>query len=82
MKASDLPGFAEAQRSLLAAALGRVRPGGRCVYSTCSVEPEENAAVVAAVLTDARFAGWRCARSTLHRPGRPGDGGFQALLVS
>ena len=81
VKASDLPALAAAQRDLLAAALRRVRPGGRCVYSTCSVEPEENAAVVAAVLTDPAFADWRVARSALHRPGRPADGGFQALLV-
>jgi len=31
---------------LLAAAGGRVRPGGRIVYSTCSLEPEENGEVV------------------------------------
>ena len=81
VKAGDLPLFAESQARLLAAALGRVRPGGRCVYSTCSVEPEENAGVVSAVLADRRFADWRVVRSVLHRPGRPADGGFQAVLV-
>ncbi len=81
IKASDLPLFAESQARLLAAALDRVRPGGRCVYSTCSIEPEENAGVVAAVLAEERFADWRVVRSVAHRPGRPSDGGFQALLV-
>ncbi|MFH5806869.1 transcription antitermination factor NusB [Alienimonas sp. DA493] len=81
VKASDLPLFAESQTRLLTAALARVKPGGRCVYSTCSVEPEENAGVVAAVLADPRFADWRIVRSVVHWPGRPGDGGFQALLV-
>ena len=29
------------QRALLSAGAGLVRPGGRLVYSTCSIEPEE-----------------------------------------
>jgi 16S rRNA (cytosine967-C5)-methyltransferase len=41
---------AERQRAILAAALRAVRPGGHVVYSTCSLEPEENEQVVAAVL--------------------------------
>jgi 16S rRNA (cytosine967-C5)-methyltransferase len=41
---------AERQRAILTAALRAVRPGGRVVYSTCSLEPEENEQVVAAVL--------------------------------
>jgi len=35
------------QRSILAAAATLVKPGGRIVYATCSVLPEENEAVVA-----------------------------------
>ena len=45
-----LPRQAERQRELLAAALRAVRPGGRVVYSSCSLEPEENEEVIAAVL--------------------------------
>ena len=40
---------AQRQKELLAAALKRLAPGGRLVYSTCSLEPEENEAVVASV---------------------------------
>jgi 16S rRNA (cytosine967-C5)-methyltransferase len=47
----DLARQAERQRSILGAALRAVRPGGRVVYSTCSLEPEENEQVVATVLT-------------------------------
>ncbi len=48
----DLPRHAERQRAILRAALRAVRPGGRVVYSTCSLEPEENEQVVAAVLAE------------------------------
>jgi 16S rRNA (cytosine967-C5)-methyltransferase len=47
---SDIAAFAAAQREILTATAGLLRPGGRLVYSTCSVLPEENAAVVDAVL--------------------------------
>jgi 16S rRNA (cytosine967-C5)-methyltransferase len=38
----DLRALAELQRELLAAAARIVRPGGLLIYSTCSLEPEEN----------------------------------------
>jgi 16S rRNA (cytosine967-C5)-methyltransferase len=38
----DIEALTGLQRDLLAAGSGLVRPGGRLVYSTCSVEPEEN----------------------------------------
>jgi 16S rRNA (cytosine967-C5)-methyltransferase len=37
------------QVAILRAALAKLRPGGRALYSTCSLEPEENEAVVAEV---------------------------------
>jgi 16S rRNA (cytosine967-C5)-methyltransferase len=50
LRLEDLPRQAERQRAILADALRAVRPGGRVVYSTCSLEREENEEVVAAVL--------------------------------
>lgn len=41
------------QRALLRRAVALTRPGGRIVYSTCSFAPEENEAVVNAVLREA-----------------------------
>ena len=50
LRPDDLQRHADRQRAILSAALRAVRPGGRVVYSTCSLEPEENDQVVAAVL--------------------------------
>jgi 16S rRNA (cytosine967-C5)-methyltransferase len=50
LRVEDLARQAERQRAILTAALRAFRPGGRVVYSTCSLEPEENEQVVAAVL--------------------------------
>lgn len=52
LRAEDLLRQAERQREILRAALRLVRPGGRVVYSTCSLEPEENEWVLEAVLRD------------------------------
>ena len=50
LRVEELAAQSERQRAILAAALRAVRPGGRVVYSTCSLEPEENEHVVQAVL--------------------------------
>lgn len=47
-----LSGMAALQRRLLAAAAALVRPGGRLIYATCSILPDENGAVVDAFLAD------------------------------
>jgi 16S rRNA (cytosine967-C5)-methyltransferase len=50
LQPSDLARQATRQREILSAALSRLAPGGSLIYSTCSLEPEENENVVAAVL--------------------------------
>ena len=52
LRPEDLSRQAERQRAILASALRAVRPGGSVVYSTCSLEPEENEQVVDAVLAE------------------------------
>jgi 16S rRNA (cytosine967-C5)-methyltransferase len=52
-RAEDLPRLAAAQRGLMHRAAVLVKPGGQLIYSTCSSEPEENEAVVAAFLAAA-----------------------------
>jgi 16S rRNA (cytosine967-C5)-methyltransferase len=44
---TDLAGLAATQSAILDAAARLVRPGGVLLYATCSLEPEENEAVVA-----------------------------------
>ena len=69
------------QIELLADAARRLRPGGRLVYSTCSVEPEENADVVKAFL--AAHPGYRLTRSRQLDPARDGvDGAYVACLAA
>jgi len=53
LKAEDLLDLQGRQVAILKAALNRLAPGGRLVYSTCSLEREENEAVVEAALSGA-----------------------------
>jgi 16S rRNA (cytosine967-C5)-methyltransferase len=46
LELEDLTGLQARQLAILRSAMQRVSPGGRIVYSTCSLEKEENSAVV------------------------------------
>lgn len=77
-----IPAHGAAQARLLAGASKWVRPGGRLVYSTCSLEPEENGAVVQLFLVS--HPGWKLAASCLSLPwqcGHDGGGAFLLTLV-
>ena len=56
LKVSDVAVMAAAQRQLVRSAALLVKPGGLLVYSTCSLEPEENDEQVAGFLAD--HAAW------------------------
>ena len=49
---ADVDASAARQRTILAAAATLLKPGGRLVYATCSLEPEENDGVVGALLAE------------------------------
>jgi 16S rRNA (cytosine967-C5)-methyltransferase len=46
LKAADIVELSAKQISILSNAAAMVRPGGRLIYSTCALEPEEDEAVV------------------------------------
>jgi 16S rRNA (cytosine967-C5)-methyltransferase len=50
LKPEDLADLHARQAAILTAALDRLTPGGELVYSSCSLEPEENAAVIEEVM--------------------------------
>lgn len=74
LKPEDLPRHQQRQRQILRSALEVLAPGGRLVYSTCSLEPEENEEVVEAFRPVFTMRRW---------PGEDeGDGFFAAVLES
>ena len=63
----------QVQAQILRQALAALAPGGRLVYSTCSLEREENEDVVEGLAV----------RTVRRLPGRdPGDGFFAAVIES
>jgi 16S rRNA (cytosine967-C5)-methyltransferase len=55
LQTADLAHLHERQVAILRAALEKLSAGGRVVYSSCSLEPEENEQVVEEVIRDPRF---------------------------
>ena len=79
LRPEHIPDLAEKQRALLESALDALAPKGILVYSTCSLEPEENQQVVSEVLkTKTAFN----ADKQLERiPGRHSGDGFLASRI-
>lgn len=70
---ADLAALAEQQKRILTRAVEMVKPGGRLIYSTCSVEYDENEQVIQDVLvSDNRFRPLNMIRTWPHREGCDG----------
>ena len=70
LRETDVAGAAAVQRQLLENAARLLKPDGRIIYSTCSLEPEENLV---------NLPGFRVIRDEFTLPTDRHSGGYQAL---
>lgn len=77
----DFARHAEQQVSLLHAAARLVRPGGRLVYSTCSIDAAENEGVIKTFLASRVGSRAKLARSIQAYPWTDGHDGAGAFLL-
>jgi 16S rRNA (cytosine967-C5)-methyltransferase len=80
LREGDFARHAAHQLDLLRAAARLVREGGRLVYSTCSVEAEENEAVVQKLVRESRVP-WKIERHLLAYPWIDGHDGAGVFLL-
>lgn len=76
LQPAQLKEFGARQKKMLQHALACLKPGGRLVYSTCSLEPEENELVVSEI------AGSRVQHSITRLPGLTAGDGFVAAVIT
>jgi 16S rRNA (cytosine967-C5)-methyltransferase len=80
---ASMRSLASLQERILSGCAARVRPGGRLVYSTCSLEPEENRLRIEAFLKTRPDFSLEAELEALPDPGSvsgPTDGGYAARL--
>jgi 16S rRNA (cytosine967-C5)-methyltransferase len=73
LQPAELTRFQASQKKMIERGLEHLKPGGRLVYSTCSLESEENGGVV---------AGRNVLDTRLRLPGRDAGDGFFAAVIA
>jgi 16S rRNA (cytosine967-C5)-methyltransferase len=77
----DFAKFKDRQVRILKRGLGQLKPGGRLVYATCSLEREENGDAVREALCE--YPSSKLIEEHWRLPGRdPGDGFYSAVITS
>jgi 16S rRNA (cytosine967-C5)-methyltransferase len=79
LQPQDIAHITTTQRRILENALPCIKPGGRIVYSTCSIEPEENSQLIESFLTGHPQCELLGTREAL--PFRDGSDGAYAALI-
>lgn len=76
----DRKGLKKIQAALLREGLGLLKKSGVLVYSTCSIDKEENEELVASVLAEPYFSHWVLDEDHLSLMGEMNDGGYMARI--
>jgi 16S rRNA (cytosine967-C5)-methyltransferase len=80
LKTKDFPTMRDEQLRILRATIPFLKTGGVLVYSTCSIEPEENEGIVEAIIR--KFPFLKLVEQVSLLPFRDGcDGAFGAKLI-
>jgi 16S rRNA (cytosine967-C5)-methyltransferase len=78
LKPNEFEYLIRLQTRLLIQAIERVKPGGAVVYSTCSIEPDENERLIKGVCKAMKGLTLEAEHQAI--PGKPADGGYWARL--
>jgi 16S rRNA (cytosine967-C5)-methyltransferase len=82
-RAGEIDGFEKTGYDILSASAPRCRPGGRLVYSTCTLNPKENEQVVLKFLEEHREFSPCCFEDgRFYRTNLPGENGADGFFFS
>ncbi len=81
LRPKDIPACAKLQQQLIHSGARFVKPGGRFVYSTCSIEPAENRDLVDAFLASKSGAAFSLEEARIALPWECGHDGASAFLL-